>query len=394
MRDTVGPCIHCLAGRGNPPDATRLPSKSPPATNPGQVISFDPQTLPHPALGGFTQKVTMFDEFTGLISQPGATSKSTSALFEPMSKVIKESFNAFGHHVPTLHGDAENVNHALRKPFGAIGTTIVNSLTGDHAHRAERSTRTVQDRVRAVVDGLPYVLPNELNLLADQAVGEALNHSTNKVSHPLTPAELTWGLKLTQQPAPFGRCAMVKQPDDKRMAISKSDDIPFKKVPVTEIGVSMGLKPRTNFTQWLLGNGRVVPRRPIGPLLPRWFIPFGWKPKPIIYNPLPMQRTIINDTHYETNTPIDTPLPMQSIPLNDVYPQTNTLVDNPYNLTDNLNPQTTTHSEINNHAIAQSSEATNRDQLPLTSTSELIQPITVQHQNLPPITSPAKLHIT
>ena len=68
---------------------------------------------------------------------------------------------------------------------------------------------------------------------------------------------------------------MVKQPDDKRMAISKSDDIPFKKVPVTEIGVSMGLKPRTNFTQWLLGNGSVVPRRPVGPLLPRWFIPFG-----------------------------------------------------------------------------------------------------------------------
>ena len=154
----------------------------------------------------------MVDEFTGLISQPGATSKSTSALFEPMSKVIKESFNAFGHHVPTLHGDAENLNHALRKPFGAIGTTVVNSLPGDHAHRAERSTRTVQDRVRAVVDGLPYVLPNELNLLADQAVGEALNHSTNKASHPLTPAELTWGLKLTQQPAPFGRCAMVKQP--------------------------------------------------------------------------------------------------------------------------------------------------------------------------------------
>ena len=150
-----------------------------------------------------------------------------------MSKVIQEFYNAYGHQVPTLHGDAENVNHSLRKPFGAIGTNVVNSLPGDHAHRAERSTRTIQDRVRAVIDGLPYELPKEVNLLADQAVSEALNHTTNKASHPLTPAELTWGLKLPQQSAPFGRCAMVKQHDDKRLAISQTNDIPFKKVPLT-----------------------------------------------------------------------------------------------------------------------------------------------------------------
>ena len=130
MRDTLGPCIHCLAGRGNPADAIRLPSPSPQAPSPGHVISFDPQALPHPALGGFTQKVMMVDELSGLISQPGAISKTTHALFDPMSKIIKESYNAFGHQVPTLHGDAENVNHALRKPFDAIGTTIVNSLPG------------------------------------------------------------------------------------------------------------------------------------------------------------------------------------------------------------------------------------------------------------------------
>ena len=85
MRDTLGPCIHCLAGRGNPADAIRLPSPSPPAPSPGHVISFDPQALPHPALGGFTQKVMMVDEFSGLISQPGAISKTTHALFDPMS---------------------------------------------------------------------------------------------------------------------------------------------------------------------------------------------------------------------------------------------------------------------------------------------------------------------
>jgi hypothetical protein len=77
---------------------------------------------------------------------------------------------------------------------------------------------------------------------------------------------------------------MVKQPDDKRITISKVTGIPFKKVPITELGVSMGLQPGTDYTQFLLANSRVVPRRPIGPIFPRNFVPFGWKPKPTIYN--------------------------------------------------------------------------------------------------------------
>ena len=44
----------------------------------------------------------------------------------------------------------------------------------------------------------------------------------------------------------------------------------------------MGLQPCTDHTQWLLANGLVVPRIPIGPLLPPHFIPFNWKPKPVI----------------------------------------------------------------------------------------------------------------
>jgi hypothetical protein len=41
----------------------------------------------------------------------------------------------------------------------------------------------------------------------------------------------------------------------------------------------MGLIPGSDKTQWLLSNGIVVPRIPIGPLLPPNFIPFNWKVK-------------------------------------------------------------------------------------------------------------------
>ena len=54
MREYIGPCIHCLAGRGNRSAAIRLPSEAPPATNSGAKISFDPQQTPINTLGGFS----------------------------------------------------------------------------------------------------------------------------------------------------------------------------------------------------------------------------------------------------------------------------------------------------------------------------------------------------
>ena len=284
MRRIVGPCPHCLEGRGNSAAEIRLPSTSPATSLPGQVISFDPQKLPCTVLGGFTHKIMMVDKHTGFISQPGTTSKSTKPVADAIVGVIQKQYNANGFKCDALHGDPENINISLRPELGSHGTRVIASLPGDHAQCAERTTQTVQNRARAVLASLPYYLPPEANLLLDQSVGECLNHSTNKSSSPLTPYEALYGIKLSRQPTPFGRCAMVKQPDDKRITISKVTGIPFKKVPITELGVSMGLQPGTDYTQFLLANSRVVPRRPIGPIFPRNFVPFGWKPKPTIYN--------------------------------------------------------------------------------------------------------------
>jgi hypothetical protein len=319
MRRIMGPCPHCLEGRGNRTAAIRLPSTSPPTTAPGQVISFDPQKLPNPVLGGFTHKITMVDEHTGFVSQPGSTSKSTKPILDAIVGVIHKQYNANGRPVDALHGDAENINISLRPHLGVLGTRVLASLPGHHAQCAERTTQTVQDRARAVAASLPYYHPPEVNLLLDQSVGECLNHTSNKSSGLLTPYEALFGLKLRVQPVPFGRCAMVQQPDDKRNVISLATGIPFKKVPVTELGVSMGLQPGTDFTQFLLANGRVVPRRPIGPLFPRNFIPFGWKAKPAIYNgkatpdPTPLSDTVIQ-TLAPTPEPEDSdPYPILSL---------------------------------------------------------------------------------
>ena len=287
MRKIVGPCPHCIQGRAYRPAAIHPTSDSPPASRPGEVISFDPSKLAATALGGYTHKITMVDEKTGHISQPGCTSKSTGPVSEAIKGVVSTTYNASGHRVDTMHGDAENINTSLRPILGPLGIRVAVNLPGVHAQRAERTTQTINDRSRALCSGLPFYLPIDLNLLADQSVGECINNSTTKASYPLTPNEALLGLTLKAKPVPFGRCAMVLMPDDKRLSISHATGIPFKKVPLTELGVSMGLLPGTDKTRWLVESGRVVPRLAIGEWFPRTFIPFGWKPKPAIYNGSP-----------------------------------------------------------------------------------------------------------
>ena len=98
----------------------------------------------------------MVDKHTGQTSQPGLPSKTTKALFNGILKIIQQRFNAHGHRVKTLHGDAERVNTALTPYLGIIGTKLIVSYPGHHAHRAERTTQTINRRARSLTASLPY----------------------------------------------------------------------------------------------------------------------------------------------------------------------------------------------------------------------------------------------
>ena len=336
MRRIVGPCPQCTEGRAFKPAANRPTSTTPPATKPGETISFDPHKLPNPVLGGFTHMITMVDEHSGHISQPGTLSKTTNSMFNSINKTIQQTFNAHGHRVSTLHGDAERVNTSLAPSLGSIGVKLKVSLPGHHAQRAERKHQTIDTRARSVAATLPYHLPPELHLLLKQSVGEVLNNSVCKASAPLTPNEVVSGFKPTRPPIGFGRCAMVLQPDDKRREIAHATGTPLHQIPVTELGVSMGLQPGTDRTYWLLANGVVVPRIPIGPLLPPHHVPFNWTIRPVnsiqpppAFSPLltvpttelsAAQPTQSPSRHSVLNTPIQHPNLIVTPPNDDYFP--------------------------------------------------------------------------
>jgi hypothetical protein len=289
----------------------------------------------------------MVDEFTGHISQPGAANKTTKAISDAMTKTIATVFNANNHKVRLLHGDAESINNALRPSMGTIGIRVASSLPGDHAQRAERSTQTVQQRSRSIIDALPYHLPTECELLLQQSVGETLNNSVCKASAPSTPNELVFAFRPQRQPVPFGRCAMVSVTDDRKLKLAQDNKTSIKLIPITELAVSMGLDPGTDKNKFLLANGSVVIRRPIGPIMPRSFIPFGWIPKSTTFQltaashqPTDPDQPLSSNAETPQQQPTIAVLPTTNAVIQDIPPAKST----PPNSTDQ--PDTTTTASI------------------------------------------------
>ena len=227
MRNVCGgPCQQrSEEGRSNKATAIRFTSVTPPTTtHPTRQYSSTLRNC-HAKFWAVlpTRSPWLVDEHTGHTSQQsGLPSKTTPALFNGIFKIIQQRFNAHGHKVASLHGDAERVNTSLCPLLGSIGTELKVSLPGHHAHRAERKPQTIAIRARSVTAGLPYHLPPELFLLLlDQSVGKTLNNSICNASAPLTPNE---AFRLQRAPIPFGRSAMVTQPEDKLISISKAID--------------------------------------------------------------------------------------------------------------------------------------------------------------------------
>lgn len=114
----------------------------------------------------------MVDEHTGHIDQPGTASKTNAAVTKGIQKIIHVTYNANGHRVNTLHGDAERINTSLAPFLGSIGTQLKVSYPGHHAHRAERTTQTIDQRARSVVSHLPYILPQKLHSSSSKVSGK------------------------------------------------------------------------------------------------------------------------------------------------------------------------------------------------------------------------------
>ena len=278
-----GPCNHCLAGkftRTSHPSSTTLPAQVP-----GELVSFDPHLLHSPAYGGYTHEVSYSDEHTGFQIIAGAQSKSVASMTDVTTAVMARHFNANGHRLQRLHGDAENVNRALVGTVGLLGIRLGVSGPGEHTPRLERNWRTILEHAATVQSSLCYWLPSTYDHELHKDAADVRNHIPNTQSRPLTPEEAFAG-KRTPMPLFFGTVCMVTQFEEKRTGIAAINGISPQNVAKSEVGVYMGMDRLSDLPRFLLANGTILPRK-VYTALGRHVVPFNWLAKPVLRIPLP-----------------------------------------------------------------------------------------------------------
>ena len=150
-----------------------------------------------------------------------------------------------------------------------------------HAQRVERYTRTADDRKRATLSGLSFVLPSPYEIYLDISIAKAMNDLPNSLTSPLTPTIILEGSKPlfhSEFPfLPFGATCMVQQYKGKIDRQATLLATSSNSVPKAELGVCMGEDPNHRGSYlFVVANGEVVPRRVIQPVNVH---PWDWKRK-------------------------------------------------------------------------------------------------------------------
>lgn len=274
-----GKCPHCLQGKLSA--APKPSSTKDPTLLLGHTQCLDIKKLPLDTISGKTQRIICVDAASGAIHFTLAQSKTTAGLLQPLITLFAEKFNAHGHTVKQINTDNEAVFRSLAGPLGTLGITMSLSAPGQHQGTAERATRTIEDRSRAVLASLPYQLPPHLAIYADYAVAAAHNNLPCSASQPHTPNELLTGMKAkghhSHPRTTFGQSCMVQLLQAKRAAASSSDR-EILRVPKSELGVHLGPDPLTpGSSLFYLGTNTVVSSNRYEQV--NITQPFDWKPQ-------------------------------------------------------------------------------------------------------------------
>ena len=274
-----GQCPHCIAGKIT--NDAMPPSLHEPESVIAHTLSTDVHKLSVPSPGGNTHKSNVVEHKTGHLGVVPHKSKHIIDMVEPLKKYIAVQFNAHGHKADNLLTDAESIYKATKPSFGKFGVSMHMTPPNQHAQRVERYTRTADDRKRAVLSGLGFVLPAKYDIYLDTHIAKMMNDLPNSLTSPLTPTILVEGMRPLfhhQFPfLPFGATCMVQQYKDKISKQAQELDINAGSVPKAELGVCMGEDPSHRGSYiFLVANGEVVPRRVLHPVNVH---PWDWKRK-------------------------------------------------------------------------------------------------------------------
>ena len=129
---------------------------------------------------------------------------------------MKAHFKQYQYDISIASTDNEKVFRACEYGLNMNSIQLMLKSSGRHERRAERAIRTIKERFRTVLYGLPYQLPRRLypSLLA-HIVG-SINMTPNSRTLPASPRELLAGVKTDMKTAfraRFGDFVLARVPN-------------------------------------------------------------------------------------------------------------------------------------------------------------------------------------
>jgi hypothetical protein len=231
-----GKCIHCIAGKTVKP--AFKPSESEPAEKIASIIHADIHTFSDLTIGSNVGCIISVDEFSCYIYVVMLKSKSMLYLNLAFDDIISH-YKLYGHSVVKFQTDSESNLGACTIHLTEVGVILEQVPPYQHAQRIERYIRTINDRVRAILDTLVYELPPKLygELLSSVVLKHNDLPTTNHLT--LTPRILVQGTKLNLKETclmPFGTLCMFHEAGDNNLKITD---------PRSQLGVALGPSRRS-----------------------------------------------------------------------------------------------------------------------------------------------------
>lgn len=103
----------------------------------------------------------MVDERSSYLSLVPLGSKSAKSVSDGFEQVIL-FYNQHGHIVKHITTDSEETFRAVRSYIASRGVELTHTPADLHENRIERKIQTLKNRRRAILAGLPYELPSDL----------------------------------------------------------------------------------------------------------------------------------------------------------------------------------------------------------------------------------------
>jgi hypothetical protein len=145
-----GECTACIQAKSHK-DKTTNPS-APIASSIGESVSTDLIFI-----GGFTFML-LTDQKSKLVNAVHMLDKSAASFHKALTQV-SDLYSKYDHKLSTLRSDREKGLVSLLSDGRAsrLGVDILFKSAEQHEGLAERTNRTVSERVRAILHSLPYV---------------------------------------------------------------------------------------------------------------------------------------------------------------------------------------------------------------------------------------------